>query len=313
MPKTQLVCCVKDEGPFMLEWVAHHVLLGFDDILIFSNDCTDGTVELLNALQDEGLCRQLNNPVPPNEGPQPWAYKRHKRENLGAGFDHIMVIDADEFLNIHVGDHTLAALLAALPGGPDLLCLNIINFGASGRDEWEPGCVTEQFQMAMAEGVRQHTVAKSLVLHPDKFGRLANHHPERFLGNDPLRTVNAALTPVPVPPADYGALWRSLRNLPAEFASHQIAQINHYCTKTPDSYRLRQARGRGAVAGHGRHTDYYYQLRNENLRPETSIARYRDALAIKLAQLRAIPAIQKAEAETFEAYRISLALLKLGL
>tara|TARA_R110002074_G_scaffold269101_3_gene441049 strand:- start:81 stop:341 length:261 start_codon:yes stop_codon:yes gene_type:complete len=63
MPKTQLISCVKDEAVFMLEWVAHHHLLGFDDICIYTNDCTDGTVALLSALEDAGYCRRFDNPV----------------------------------------------------------------------------------------------------------------------------------------------------------------------------------------------------------------------------------------------------------
>ena len=79
MPKTQLISCVKDEAVFMLEWVAHHHLLGFDDICIYTNDCTDGTVALLSALEDAGYCRRFDNPVGEKSFAQPTAYRRHRR------------------------------------------------------------------------------------------------------------------------------------------------------------------------------------------------------------------------------------------
>lgn len=37
-----LMSCVKDEGPFVVEFVAHHLVLGFDRIMMASNDCSDG-------------------------------------------------------------------------------------------------------------------------------------------------------------------------------------------------------------------------------------------------------------------------------
>ena len=43
---------MKNEGPFVLEWVAHHRAIGFDGFVIFSNDCTDGTDRILDRLDD---------------------------------------------------------------------------------------------------------------------------------------------------------------------------------------------------------------------------------------------------------------------
>ena len=41
--KVALVSCMRNEGLFVLEWVAYHALLGFDDILVFTNSCTSGS------------------------------------------------------------------------------------------------------------------------------------------------------------------------------------------------------------------------------------------------------------------------------
>ena len=43
-----IVTMAKDEG-HVLEWVAHHHVLGFTDILAYTNDCTDGTDEMFDA------------------------------------------------------------------------------------------------------------------------------------------------------------------------------------------------------------------------------------------------------------------------
>jgi hypothetical protein len=54
-----LVATMRNEGPFLLEWVAYHRLIGFNDVLICTNDCVDGSPELLDALQNHGLLRHL--------------------------------------------------------------------------------------------------------------------------------------------------------------------------------------------------------------------------------------------------------------
>ena len=45
-----LVSTMKNEGPYLLEWLAYHKSIGIDDFCIFSNDCTDGTNLMLTGL-----------------------------------------------------------------------------------------------------------------------------------------------------------------------------------------------------------------------------------------------------------------------
>tara|TARA_R110000850_G_scaffold23901_13_gene70273 strand:- start:1694 stop:2632 length:939 start_codon:yes stop_codon:yes gene_type:complete len=307
MPKTQLISCVKDEAVFMLEWVAHHHLLGFDDICIYTNDCTDGTVALLSALEDAGYCRRFDNPVGEKSFAQPTAYRRHRRQNRGDGFDHLIVLDCDEFLNIHIGDGKLHALLKAIPDGADLPCLNWRNFGDGHRRQWQPGCVTAQFEHAMAIERRQSSVVKSLVLAPEKFDLLANHSPKSYIGAAPLCVLNGALKPIDVPEAHYPELWQTLRNIPPEKVSYDIAQINHYAVKTRDSFVQRQRRGLGANADKRRHNADYFERYNQNDVLDRSIARYRPQLENLMATMRAMPKVAKAEDAALKEYRSRLA------
>ncbi len=45
---------MKNEGPFIVEWVAHNLAIGVDDIAVFSNDCSDGSDALLDRLNAMG-------------------------------------------------------------------------------------------------------------------------------------------------------------------------------------------------------------------------------------------------------------------
>ena len=39
LSKKILFSAVKNEGPFILEWIAYHKAVGFDAVLVVSNDC----------------------------------------------------------------------------------------------------------------------------------------------------------------------------------------------------------------------------------------------------------------------------------
>ena len=44
----------KNEGAFQMEWIAYHKTIGFTDIVILSNDCEDGSDEMLDHLSKSG-------------------------------------------------------------------------------------------------------------------------------------------------------------------------------------------------------------------------------------------------------------------
>ena len=59
--RSLLVTTIKDEGPNILEWVAHHRLCGFDTIMVFQNNSSDFTVQTLKVLDRLGAIRYLPN------------------------------------------------------------------------------------------------------------------------------------------------------------------------------------------------------------------------------------------------------------
>lgn len=106
---------VKGEDAFLIEWMARARAVGFTDILALSNDCSDGTDVMLDRLQVLGWCEHLRNDGEAARGLQWAALKATERPPLRIASDWVMVTDVDEFVNIHVGDRTIPALLAALP------------------------------------------------------------------------------------------------------------------------------------------------------------------------------------------------------
>ena len=64
MVRSLIVTTQKNEGAFLLEWLAHHKSIGFDDILVLSNDCSDGNDTMLDRLQDMGELTMCVTTVP---------------------------------------------------------------------------------------------------------------------------------------------------------------------------------------------------------------------------------------------------------
>lgn len=315
-PTVHLLSCIRNEGPFLLEFVAHHLVLGFDRIFIAANDCDDGSGRLLAALAEtemagSGRIGVLRHRVAPGKLPQSAGYARLRERFDVDGADWLMMLDADEFLNVHTGDHSVKALLARAPEGTDVIALNAMTFGSAGQAEWHPGPVTGSFLHRLPEGHKANGALKTLSRNSGHYGAIHNHSLTRYQGpksrlsvmrgDGSLREIDAA-----------GPLWQELRHVPRAEIRHGLAQYNHYATKTPDAYRLRQLRGRGAApmgSANLRHDAAYFADRGDGQIRDASILRYAEAVAAMCADLLSDPAIRRAQAATERIYAQRLAAL----
>ncbi len=53
-PSIAVAACMRNEGIFILEWLAHYTALGFDEIIVVTNDCVDHSDLLLKRLEEMG-------------------------------------------------------------------------------------------------------------------------------------------------------------------------------------------------------------------------------------------------------------------
>jgi hypothetical protein len=61
---------VRNEIRGIVEWLAHYKALGFSDLLIYDNESTDGTSDVLRALDEAGELVHLDWPHAVGERPQ---------------------------------------------------------------------------------------------------------------------------------------------------------------------------------------------------------------------------------------------------
>ena len=89
--KITAVTTQKNEGAFLLEWIAYHKIIGLTDIVILSNDCEDGSDEMLDHLSKSGEIIHLRNDGPYDDrGIQFAALKLADRQKAVKEADWIM-------------------------------------------------------------------------------------------------------------------------------------------------------------------------------------------------------------------------------
>lgn len=286
------VTCVKNEGPFLLEWIAFNRLLGVTDFLFYSNDCTDGTDALLDALAARGGVVHLPNPAK-GRNYQMEALKDAARQPVVRDADWVWIADVDEFLNIHVGDHTIPALIAVCDN-PHAISVTFQFFANDGVDRFEDRPVIGQFTRSHNPDLWCADSAievKTLVRRDFPLKYYGAHRP--FFREGLPATRQPAWTDGSgrgVPPKFLSAANpRRMRRFPASGARVH-ATLNHYALRSLDSYLVKN--DRGDVNRENRaFDDTYWRERNDPAYEDRSILRYLPALTEALAALKADPEI----------------------
>lgn len=236
-----LVATAKNEAPYFLEWVAHHMEVGFTDIVIFQNDSDDLTHETLSCLRDIGAIQYFYNRAGAGQH-QVRAYTRGASLEHYHGADWAMALDLDEFLVVKTGEGRLADLMAAIPD-MDVLRINWRIFGSSFHELPTDDLVTDRFRMANRQLGRQDQFgAYKCLFRPAHFTRPGIHQPAGCM-TDPasLRHANGSGLVEP----DYQVM--NYNSTDPGACRH--AQINHYITRDLASFMLKSVRGSAHQAG----------------------------------------------------------------
>jgi hypothetical protein len=230
---TLLVTTVKDEGPNILEWVAHHRLCGFDHIQIYQNDSTDFTKRTLRVLDRMGVIEFHNNSNP-NGAHQIQAYRRASWSEAHAKSDWCMVLDGDEFLNVKIGERQVTDLTETCAEA-DAILVNWKLFGTSGHREIGDALITERFIQAEDDArIEKFLTAFKPLYRTRSFKRAGIHLPKVPLIEEPMFVNGSGL-----PDGSFDRVnWRS-----KDPKRRSLAQVNHYITRDLQSFLLKRARG----------------------------------------------------------------------
>nr|WP_255346164.1 glycosyltransferase family 2 protein [Thalassobium sp. R2A62] len=113
---------------------------------MFSNDCSDGSNLLLNRLDQMGVIKHFDNPPGPRMDPQRAAYSWANRMEFVRSADWVLIVDADEFLNVKTGDHSIDHLITECGGkDADAISVNWRLMGSCGQAHMSDDLVTTRF------------------------------------------------------------------------------------------------------------------------------------------------------------------------
>lgn len=289
------VAFTKNEGRFLLEWIAYHRLIGVTDFLIYTNDCEDESPALLERLQEMGIAAHVPNPIAPGEQPQNKALNRAADHPLVTRADWVLQIDPDEFLMIKTGEGHVADLVATAPDA-DGICIQMRFFGDSGLSRLPDGLVIEHLTHASHENFEHNANVKTLARNVSAFSRVTANHMPVFAEDAaaPPRMFNGGGEEI------IGLAERSTR-VPDAARSMRYAQLNHYCVRTLADFRAKKHRGTAANNDKKLHRKFF-DLRNRNDVEDTTILRHAPAVKALMAEWLSDPVLAACNRSCVEAY-----------
>ena len=232
---------MRNEGPYIVEWLAHNLRLGVNDFLVFSNDCSDGTDLILERLDELGLIRHMPNPSTLLKNP------RHhiqlikyinKMPRLRRS-DWVINLDADEFISVNTGKGRLEDLFNAVPEA-DAVSLSLLNYGCNGflHIAENNALQTEAFTRCNPRG-EGFAAIKSFMRGASPCRTFANNAPIYDAKNRPdVAWVNGDGALI-----DAGRDAKAVKGLPPEQSGHALAHINHYSVRSMQGFLIKRDRG----------------------------------------------------------------------
>ena len=224
MSKTAVCLVVKNEASHLVEWVAHHLNLGFDTIFVYDNWSTDGTAEIVDRMTQHYDVRYKR------WHDRDFFYQTNAYMDCIAGtrnaFRWVAFIDSDEFLVPH-GHKKIGSFLASF-GDAAAVVVNWAMFGSSGHVEPPPGLVSENFIWRSNSDFYNAKHVKSIV-EPSKVIRCLNAHVFEVDGLT-LNTIREE------------PKWESvgiIKGVPI----YRGCQINHYYTRSQSEWFKKVRRG----------------------------------------------------------------------
>jgi hypothetical protein len=307
-----LLATARNEGPYVLEWLAYHLSVGFEHVFLYTNDNTDGSDDLLAALADQGVITLVRNARGPRIGVQEKAYA-HALTLMPQILDYrwAAALDLDEYFAFDAGMFDTVgdfiALQEAQPVDAVALCWLLFLSGIGDRYSARP---TNQRFLSRSAEVNAHV--KSM-FRPRMFWGSQPHYP--------YPTLDA--------PFNYRLEDGSSHHHPgvtdriAAYSARPTAEkawINHYIFRTAPEALWKQARDSAAwtpkddVVQRPNHADFIARNFVDLAAPEKLVADRRIlACAQKqsemLEKLLALPRVAECNAAVQRAFQERLTVL----
>jgi hypothetical protein len=236
-----VVAIVKNETPYIAEWIEYHRLAGVQKFFIYDNESTDNLKGFLEHYIDKGI---IEYTFFPGKRRQVFAYNDALQRYKYASF-WIAFIDIDEFL-VPVQAETIAGFLHDFEDFPGLE-VNQVLYGSSGHLIKTDGIVLERFKDHSPLDFIKNRGVKSIVNPRHVFFMPTAHVAEYFDGERSVNTNKNKNT--------RGSLDRP--------ALHDKLRRNHYACKSLEEFTSRIDLGRASSPGKLSVEEFYNRDHNE--------------------------------------------------
>ena len=299
-----IVTTMKNEGPFILDWLAYHRAIGVTDFLVYTNDCDDGTDHFLECLTRKGLVQHRDNPFRQVDAkPQHAALRDAEDRSVTGEVDWIIPMDVDEYIDVRLGEGRLADLFTALPDAT-MISMTWRLFGNGDIARFEDRPVHEQFLLAAPEICRKPHQAwgfKTLYRNLGHYRKLGVHRP-KGLNPEYLNQINWVNgSGRPMPHSLYRTGWRST----TQTFGYDMVSLNHYSLRSAESFLVKRDRGRVNHVDRDQGLAYWFRM-NHNATDVRTILSKRALFDAERARLLADEEIADWHLRTVAAHRAKI-------
>lgn len=300
-----IVTTMKNEGPFMLEWIAYNRAIGFQDILIYTNDCDDGTDKIAMRLEEIGVAAHADNRFKKGASPQRVALRRALKHEFYEQADWIICADCDEFLNIRVGEGRLPDLFEAT-GDADAISFCWKLFGCGDQVTYRDRFIHEHFTWGAPETFRERyrSLGLKTIFRPSEVIRKFGVHRPKFYADHPKDFIWKDAGGQIMPEAYFDQGWTAHPTF-----SHAFARLHHYAVRSVDSFLVKRDRGRTNHIDRDQGVAYWSDM-NLNIEQDASLVPMAERTRREFDALMADPEIARLHAEACAWHRAKIAALK---
>ena len=233
----------KDEELYLKEWVYYYHILGFDEIIVYDNESSDNSYELLKDLQKRAELKHKLQVRQWSKGkdtsPQITAYRDAIKKCKN---EWMLFVDADEFIVLHEANNINELLGKFADKDITAIGINWKIYGDSNLEAFDPRPLIERFTMCSESQFNVNRHIKTFCRTKNIDGDIHMHAcgtNGRFVtagGNDIQMSEN----------------WGISNKI-----DHSIAQINHYYCKTRVEFAAKIKRGQAGCSDE-HPLKYYY-------------------------------------------------------
>lgn len=216
-----IICAIlKDETPYLVEWVEHHLKIGVEHFVLYDNNSVIPARQTLDTYVRKGIVEIIDCKI--TNTPQLKVYV-HCLYNMHDYTDWIAYIDIDEFIILkkHRDIRRFLEDYDEYAG----VCMNWVIYTANNHISKPDGGVMQNYTESMPSDFSMHMHVKSIV-QPMAVNTVDSaHYPRYNIG--------------------YYAVNEKYEYVPKAFSgfSNEIVQLNHYFTKSFEEWLDKVERG----------------------------------------------------------------------